>query len=84
MQNQNIDPNTVFLLENWRMSSYPPYSAQCEVLLIFSAILSKSILTRGELFLPSDTLALKISLESMLQSRHYSGQYKTYLKSIFG
>ena len=23
MQNQNLDQNTVFLLENWRMSSYP-------------------------------------------------------------
>ena len=26
----------MFLLENWRMSSYPPYSAQCVVLFLFA------------------------------------------------
>ena len=24
----------MFLLENWRMSSYPPYSAQCDSVLL--------------------------------------------------
>ena len=42
MQNQNLDLKLCVLLENWRMSSYPPYSAQCVILT------SKSEKVRGK------------------------------------